>query len=312
MISVQGESTVPAEPCGLGEFLEKTSGECRPCPPDEYMDERNHSRTSCHPCLMPDFDSEQYYKIISLCNKTHNAVISCAEGHCPDKSDPLFPCVRCTSLNTPNGAADLSDISPKTNVMCGLGEFLEKTSGQCRPCPPDEYMDEPSHNRTSCHPCLMPDFDSEQYYKIISLCNKTHNAVISCAEGLCPGESAQYFLCVKCTSLNPPYGAADLSDISPKTNVRMTGTKHENVESPEDINSKENPNSKENSKWLIPVIVVCVVVVILILVVGLWLCRKYKGKFTARKRKHTQNNNDDREASVQLQPRTGLNDPPTN
>eukprot|EP00824_Muranothrix_gubernata_P023314 TRINITY_DN6154_c0_g1_i1.p1 TRINITY_DN6154_c0_g1~~TRINITY_DN6154_c0_g1_i1.p1 ORF type:complete len:1097 (+),score=203.08 TRINITY_DN6154_c0_g1_i1:311-3292(+) len=173
-------------------------GECRPCDPGSYTDER--AQVVCKPCP-PGEDASMFGSIqcdpcrpgtFSFANGTSEC-LECAEGHFQNRFHQIS-CEPC-----PPGEAN-EKIGQKTCVVCRPGSYSVGGQERCTSCMPGSYQD--SSAQTSCQACpqntttatvaadsLLDCTCTEGYY---DPSGETGNACLICPTGgVCDGETTQ-------------------------------------------------------------------------------------------------------------------------
>lgn len=147
------------DPCSRGTFKNSSSGACQYCPIGSYMDVEKHAFTKCKMCNMGKTttgagskDSNDCYKCMlgQFYDSQSKMCSPCPEGKYQDEVN------KDTCKDCPAGKKTLSPGSNSSSAcvtLCGLGQFLNASTGNCDDCPVHTYQDIQQHHSSECKPC---------------------------------------------------------------------------------------------------------------------------------------------------------------
>ena len=147
------------DPCPSGAFLNTTSSACQDCPIGTYMDVDKHMFIRCKMCEMGKTTRVTGSKASSDCykcmpgqfyNSSKSMCSPCPKGKYQDEMNKDI-CKDCASGTTTTDYGSKS--SSECVLVCGLGKFLDDSTGRCTDCPKNTYQDQVQHREKQCKPC---------------------------------------------------------------------------------------------------------------------------------------------------------------
>lgn len=147
------------DPCSSGTFWNTSSGTCQNCPVGSFMDVEKHAFTRCKICDMGKTtraagskESNDCYKCMpgQFYNSQSKMCSPCPEGKYQDEinKDTCKDCPAGKKTLAPGSKSSSACVTP-----CGLGKFLNASTGKCDDCPMDTYQDLEQHHSNACKPC---------------------------------------------------------------------------------------------------------------------------------------------------------------
>ncbi|CAG5133926.1 unnamed protein product [Candidula unifasciata] len=195
-------------PCARGEKGHTSQYglvDCLMCERGTYMPENEHTYQRCFNCTR--IENPDVEVLVVACNRFHDAVILCTNGHyrytaqAPDERDRCEKCSQCpipehergcqgysntVCCNPVEGTGTARDgevLCKKESVVCGPGQFLRTSTDECSPCPAETFMSDHNHVNKKCLQCEQLSENTATHGIIIRPCTRTAPTLFGCEDG---------------------------------------------------------------------------------------------------------------------------------